>query len=136
MNVRLLTKGTPMTTKKSKQVTTNQILSLSGLEGGQFGTLEVIAVDRHHVEIDIGNDFVILRKHDWLRLRMHLDAFFGTSDVKVVLEKDGEVVIIGDVVDEVAEEFESEPDSQPEPPPPPPPGARRPRRRGRGGANV
>jgi hypothetical protein len=71
-----------------------QILSLANLRGGDFGTLEITAIDRTRVELTLGGDNIVLTRDDWAKVRSAVDPLFGVEvEVDVtVTEPDGEVI--------------------------------------------
>src|SRR5262245_13091129 len=70
-----------------------QILSLASLGGGDFGTLELTALDHNTVEFTLGGDYITLTRKQWAQVRTAVDRLFSLGvevDVRVT-EPDGEV---------------------------------------------
>ena len=97
-----------------------QLISFRKLKGGQFGTLDVSALNPHYAQLALGSDFVSITRAQWVALRSVIDRFFGTETETVVFtDEQGEPVVFDE-----REVEEEEVVVQPAPQ-----GARRPRRR-------
>jgi hypothetical protein len=80
------------------------LLTLEDLEGGDFGTLEVTALDRNTVQIELGGDYVALDRSQWAAVRAAIDPLFGVDlevDVTATTDNDGDEVVDAEVVERV-----------------------------------
>ncbi len=103
------------------------LISFRKLQGGQFGTLDVAAIDRHAIQLALGSDFVQMSRPQWVALRGSLDRFFGTEGETVVVTQKERIV--EDPFGDVERDEELEVEATPEPPRPPPRGKRAPSNR-------
>ena len=78
------------------------LISFRKLQGGQFGTLDVSATDRHEVQLALGTDFVRVTRSQWIALRTSVDRFFGSETETVVLVgDDGDAVVFEEREDDL-----------------------------------
>jgi hypothetical protein len=89
------------------------LISFRKLQGGQFGTLDVQAMDPHYVQLALGSDFIRVTRAQWIALRCAVDRFFGCETETVILTQEGG----GSVIFEEREEEVEEEEVRPAPPP-------------------
>lgn len=71
------------------------LISFINLQGN-YGTLDVVARDRHSVELTLSDgNFVALRKEQWAALRAAVDPLFGAVETVIVAtDTTGEPLVV------------------------------------------
>jgi len=86
-----------------------QIARLTHLEGGAYGEIVLKAITRHQLELDLGNEFVLLDREQASALRDAVHGFLALDEKHREREAErNDVQEIGEAIDELADEIVKE----------------------------